>query len=100
MYNLKKVMESGKKSDYEILTYLYVFRYPESIYAISKAMTVYICAYVRAYDSIVHSIELKFGMYIIGHHSTYCVNFGKFRIALLQEYKKELLYITAYGVKL
>ena len=28
----------------------------------------------------VHSIELRFGMHIIGHRPTYCVNFGKFRI--------------------
>ena len=27
-----------------------------------------------------HLIELKFGMYIIGHHPTYCVEFGEFRI--------------------
>ena len=27
-----------------------------------------------------HSIELKFGMYIIHHRSTYCSNFGEFMI--------------------
>ena len=34
------------------------------------------------YSSIqmVHSIELKFGMHIIGHLSSYCVEFGEFRI--------------------
>ena len=28
-----------------------------------------------------HSIELKFGMHIIGHRPTYCVEFGEFRIS-------------------
>ena len=47
------------------------------------------------YSSIqmVLSIELKFGMYIIGHHSTYRVEFGEFRInSFLREHKKEFLY--------
>ena len=50
----------------------------------------------------VHSSELKFGMYIIGNHPTHCIDFGKFRISIcfLQEYKKEFLCFTAYGVKL
>ena len=29
---------------------------------------------------MVHSIKLKFGMYIVGHRPTYCVEFGEFRI--------------------
>ena len=29
---------------------------------------------------MVHSIELKFDMYIIGHLPTYCAEFGEFRI--------------------
>ena len=29
---------------------------------------------------MLHSIELKFGMYIISHCLTYCVEFGEFRI--------------------
>ena len=29
---------------------------------------------------MVHSIDLKFGMYIIGHRPTHCVEFGEFRI--------------------
>ena len=54
---------------------------------------------------IVQSIELKFGMYIIGHCSTYCVNFGEFRINSFcfftgVQKKKEFIYITTYGVKL
>ena len=50
---------------------------------------------------MVHSIELKFSMYILGHYPTYCVEFGEFIIkVLLQEHKKEFLYFTAYGVKL
>ena len=50
----------------------------------------------------VHSIKLKFGKYIMGHRLTYSVDFGEFRFysCFLQEYKKEFLYITAYGVKL
>ena len=49
---------------------------------------------------IVHSIELKFGMYIIGHRSTNCIDFGEYRMnSFLQEFKKEFLYIRAYGVK-
>ena len=27
-----------------------------------------------------HSIEFKFGTYIIGHRLTYCVEFGEFRL--------------------
>ena len=49
----------------------------------------------------VHWIELKFGMCVISHRPTYCVDFDEFIINnFLQEYKKEFLYITAYGVKL
>ena len=29
---------------------------------------------------MVHSNELKFGMYIIGYCTTYCVDFGEFRM--------------------
>ena len=29
---------------------------------------------------MIHSIDLKFGMHIIGHRSTYCVDFSEFRI--------------------
>ena len=47
-----------------------------------------------------HSIELKFGMYITGHRRTNPIDFGEYRMnSFLQEYKKEFLYITAYGVK-
>ena len=49
----------------------------------------------------VHSIEFKFDMHIIGHvlHIvSNLVNLGL--IVFLQEYRKEFLYITAYGVKL
>ena len=51
---------------------------------------------------MVHSMEPKFGMYIIGHRLTYSVlilvNLGL--LIFLQEYKKDFLYITAYEVKL
>ena len=42
-------------------------------------------------------------MYITGHCPTFCMDFGKFRINMhffQEKYKKELLYITAYEVKL
>ena len=42
---------------------------------------------------ILHSIELSLGTYIIGHSPTYCVDVG-------EEYRKEFLCITLYGVKL
>ena len=43
-----------------------------------------------------HSIELKFGTHIIGHHR---MKFCEFRIySFLQEFKKELLYILVYGI--
>ena len=49
---------------------------------------------------MVHSIELKFDMYVIGNHPTYCVEFGEFRInSFLTGAKKLFSYITAYGVK-
>ena len=42
----------------------------------------------------VHSIELKFGIYIISHHRTNLTDFCEYRIhSFLQEYKKEFLYI-------
>ena len=38
----------------------------------------------------VHSIELRFGMYIIRHRPIYCVDFGEFRINnFLQESKND-----------
>ena len=52
-------------------------------------------------NQMVHSIELKFGMDIIGHHSTYFIEFGKLRInSFLTGAQKIFLYVTAYGVKL
>ena len=49
----------------------------------------------------VHSIELKFVMYITDHYRTNITDFGEFQghSFFLQGYKKEFLYITAYGVK-
>ena len=51
-----------------------------------------------------HSIELKFGMRIIGNCRTYYIDFGNFKVIIiffyLQEYKKECLYNSVYGVKL
>ena len=44
----------------------------------------------------VRSIELKFGMYSTGHRRTNPIDFGEY---WMREYKKEFLYITAYGVK-
>ena len=49
----------------------------------------------------VHSIVLKFDLYVTEHHLTYSIDFSKFKInSFLQKYKKEFLYIAAYGVKL
>ena len=49
----------------------------------------------------VPSIELKFGMYIIDHHFTHCIDFVEFKInSFLQECEKEFSCITAYRVKL
>ena len=41
-----------KKFDFEILTYLYVLRPPEFIYAIFKVIYVYVCMYVSEHDSV------------------------------------------------
>ena len=46
----------------------------------------------------VHSIELKFVMYIRGHHSTYFIDFSEFRINLFLTGAERR--ITAYGIKL
>ena len=48
-----------------------------------------------------HSIELKFGMYIIGYHWTKTTYFSEFLMHtfFLQEYQKDFLYIRANGVK-
>ena len=49
---------------------------------------------------MVHSIELKFGMYIIGLRPTYCVEFDEFRLnSYFTGAQKKVLYITAYRVK-
>ena len=52
---------------------------------------------------MVHSIEFKIGMNITGHCQPNPIDFDESKIYIcifLQEYKKESLYITAYGVKL
>ena len=65
-----------KKFDHEILTYLYVMRSPEFIYDIFMVM--YVCVYVSEHTSKPeHSIELKFGMYIIGCRWTNSIDFGE-----------------------
>ena len=42
----------------------------------------YVCVHVSEHYSAktVHSIELRFGMYITGHRFTYCVDFNEFKI--------------------
>ena len=60
-------------------------KYPEFIYA--NFMTIYICGdicmlvYMCENDSIwtVHPIEFRFGVYIIDHRCTTCIDFGKCR---------------------
>ena len=40
-------------------------------------------------------------MCIIGNRPTYSIDFGEFKIySFVEEYKKEVLCIAAYGVKL
>ena len=62
-----------KKFDFEIFIYLYVFRSPEFIYAIFAVM------YANEHDNVqtVHSIKLKFGMYITGLRRTNFIDFGE-----------------------
>ena len=49
---------------------------------------------------MVHSIELKLGMHIIGHSQTNPIDFREGRMHIfLQECKKEFYYIMTYGVK-
>ena len=50
---------------------------------------------------MVYSIELKFCNRIIGHCPTYCIDSDEYKNnKFLQEYKKVLFYIAAYGVNL
>ena len=57
---------------------------------------------LRGYSvQTVHSVKLKFSMYIINHPLTFCIDFDELRIySFLREYEKEFSCITAYGVKL
>ena len=49
----------------------------------------------------VYSIELKIGMYIVGHRPIYCIDFGEFRInSFFTGVQKIFSCITAYEVKL
>ena len=54
----KESIVIAKKFDFEILTYLYVLRSPELIYAIFGVMyvcicvRVYVCVYVSEHDSV------------------------------------------------
>ena len=41
---------------------------------------------------MVHSIKLKFGMYIIDHHPTYCVDFGELGINIFCKGQKNNSY--------
>ena len=72
-------------------------------------MCVFMSDYVKSLFNViqcyfiqrVYSVEFKFGMYITGHHRTNPIDFRKYRTHtfFLQKFKKEFLYITAYGVK-
>ena len=48
---------------------------------------------------MVQSIELKFGMYIIGHRPTNCVEFGEFRINIFFPgvLKRNLIYCSQWS---
>ena len=71
------------------MTHLYVLRSPQFTYATFTVMyarkcvcvSVYISEHVRT--SAVYSIELKFGMFIIGHRQTNCIDFGECRMNTL-----------------
>ena len=107
--------------NFEILTYLYVLRSHEFIYAIFTV--IYTCMGVYGCMSIlyvcvcmwentivsktVYCIEFKFGICITIQSQTNPIDFNKCRVYSFffffffpQEYKKELIYITDYGIKL
>ena len=48
---------------------------------------------------MVHSIEIKFGMYIINHRPTYCIEFGEFRIDSIftEEEKMVLIHYSRFS---
>ena len=48
----KESIVIAKKFDFEIFTYLYVFRSPEFIYAIFTVIYVCVCAFVSEHDSV------------------------------------------------
>ena len=74
-----------KTFDFNILTYLYVLRSPEFIYGIFGVMHIW----------------LNSNLVCLGHCRMNPIDFGKYLMNsfFLQEYKKEFLYIMAYGVK-
>ena len=47
------------------------------------------------------SIELKFDMYIVGHHPTYCADFGEFGINsfFTGVQKRTLMYIISHALQ-
>ena len=77
-----------KKSDFEILVYLYVLGSPEFIFDIFRVMSVYmyVCVdvwmCVSEHDSArtLHSTELKFGTNIRGHCRKNPIDFRECRI--------------------
>ena len=73
-----------KKSDFEILVYLYVLGPPEFIFHIFRVMSVcmYVGMCVSEHDSArtLHSTELKFGTNIRGHCRKNPIDFRECRI--------------------
>ena len=50
---------------------------------------------------MVHLIQFKFDVYVIGHRPTYCVNFGKFKNnSFFTGVQKRILIHYNHGVKL
>ena len=94
-----------KKIDFQISTYLYVLRSSEFIYAIFMVICMYVCVCLCVWGSMIASnqcIQLSSNLVCIlqvtvGRILFILVNIGW--IVFLQEYKKEFLYITAYGAK-
>ena len=95
-------MVTTKETEYEILVCLHDLNYSELVNAIFTVMYV-VYEHVREHDNvhILHSIDLKFCMYIIGYRHTTSIDFAGCRTyRFFHSIIKKLLYITAYGLKL
>ena len=94
-----------KKFDFEILTYLYVLRSIEFIYAIFRVMSacMFVCMFmwvntIASKQCIRLSLNLVYLLQVIVRRILLILVYVTF-IAFLQEYIKEFLHNTAYGGK-